>query len=56
MFPDCRNFKPFEKNIVFLEKKMETIIFTEEIMMSGLMGLAGIVIAGLLWLGITINF
>jgi hypothetical protein len=34
---------------------METIVFTEEVLMNGLMGLAGIVVAGLLWLGIIIN-
>ena len=35
---------------------METIIFTEEVLMTGLMGLAGIVVGGLLWLGIIISF
>lgn len=34
---------------------METIVFTEEVMMQGLMGLAGCIVGGLLWLGIVIN-
>jgi len=33
---------------------MEAVI-TEEIIMHGLMGLAGIVVAGLFWLGVIIN-
>jgi len=34
---------------------METIVFTEEVLMTGLMGLAGIVVGFLIWLGIIIN-
>lgn len=34
---------------------METFIFTEQVLFQGLMGLAGIVVAGLFWFGVIKN-